>query len=430
MASLRHRLLVGTGLGFVVAFAATGAVAYALSRKNAVAHFEVLVADRARALADLVENERDALHSDIPERHLSQFAAGGTQYYELWDAAGTSVERSTSLASNHLVHQPDGLREITLPNGMPGLQATVAFVATPDAVATRELRGVLAFARDRGELDASLAELRTVVIASGGIATLLVLAVLAWIARAGLRSFDVLAQQIASLQLDARALPTELHPIAERLVAALERERTLTANIAHELRTPLAGMKSTLQLALSRDRTPERYREALATCVDVCNQLVRTVELLLSIARVRAGGERATTTSLRATLAPIADASPAITVTWHVADVTITAPAGALEHALANLVANAHTHGDGGAIAIAITETATHAEVAIENAVGAPSAEPHAGLGLALCRQLVAAARGTLTTEEIAGRFVVRLAIPRATSPSPIPSPPPASRPS
>jgi len=51
--------------------------------------------------------------------------------------------------------------------------------------------------------------------------------------------------------------------VLERLEAAVERTRRFTADASHELRTPVALIRSTAELALRRDRAPEDYREAL-----------------------------------------------------------------------------------------------------------------------------------------------------------------------
>src|SRR5205085_12100562 len=122
-----------------------------------------------------------------------------------------------------------------------------------------------------------------------------------------------------------------LDNLLRRLEAAFARERELTAEVAHELRTPIAGLRATIELALDRERTPERYRSALADCLAICVQTERTVESLMSLARPDAGMVAATREDIaidevvREALAPHAAraAERGLTVETELAPVTL-----------------------------------------------------------------------------------------------------------
>jgi two-component system sensor histidine kinase QseC len=123
------------------------------------------------------------------------------------------------------------------------------------------------------------------------------------VVRSGLRPVERLSEQIAAVgsnDLSARlpnsAVPRELLPIVERLNdllarvdAAFQRERRFTGDVAHELRTPLAGLRAKLELALSRERSPGSYRQTLTECLQIGWQLQRMTESLLQLARADAG---------------------------------------------------------------------------------------------------------------------------------------------
>ena len=457
-------MLIGTGLGIAVAFVATGSAIYVLNRDNSIAQFEEAVSARARSLALLVENEEDHLDSDIAERRIPEIDAGGSQFYQLWDAEGGVVERSPSLGDHELTfRRPErsALDRVTLPDGSPGLQATITFVAAPDGKrpGKRPLHAVLAFAHGTADLERTLAELRSVLVTAGVIATLACLAVLAWISRFGLRPLRVLADQISAAdpedpasRFDAAVLPSELGPVIARLDELLARlrdsvarERALTADVAHELRTPLAGLKATLQLALSRDRDPARYRVAMQTCLRICEQTARMIETLLALARLDAAADPAepNALSVREVIEEVLVAAEpriaerGLAIERDLADAWIDASADPLRLVIDNLIDNALAHGDGGHLRVSVRSTSgivtirvanTGSAVAMDDAPRvferfwradtARSIGEHAGLGLALCHRLVDLLGGTIaatskpTSPTERGEFAVTIELP------------------
>lgn len=88
-----------------------------------------------------------------------------------------------------------------------------------------------------------------------------------------------------------KPLPRELQAIAdstnhllERLKLALDVERALAANAAHELRTPLATLRLRLATALQAD-LPEAVRQVIESAVVSLSQLSRRTEKLLQLSR-------------------------------------------------------------------------------------------------------------------------------------------------
>ena len=64
----------------------------------------------------------------------------------------------------------------------------------------------------------------------------------------------------------------------------LERNREFVANAAHELRSPLAAVQSSVEVTLNTDRTVEEYQDLLAEIADQCGQLRVLVNQLLLLA--------------------------------------------------------------------------------------------------------------------------------------------------
>ena len=95
----------------------------------------------------------------------------------------------------------------------------------------------------------------------------------------------------------ARVFNNLLH----RLEHAFQQMRRFTADAAHELRTPLASIRTTSEVALEQSRSPEQYRNALADILEETARLNETINGLLLMARAEASqpGQEQTVFPLR-----------------------------------------------------------------------------------------------------------------------------------
>jgi two-component system heavy metal sensor histidine kinase CusS len=111
-----------------------------------------------------------------------------------------------------------------------------------------------------------------------------------------LREISATAQRIRSSNLDERIdparLPAELSSLAERFNAMLDRLKDsfarlsrFSADIAHELRTPVNNLRMEMEVSLNQGRTVGEYRETLGSCLEECERLSRIIDSLLFIAR-------------------------------------------------------------------------------------------------------------------------------------------------
>ncbi|MDA0832137.1 MAG: ATP-binding protein [Planctomycetota bacterium] len=104
------------------------------------------------------------------------------------------------------------------------------------------------------------------------------------------------AASISATNLDARIdvldtdtelgqLATVLNQTFDRLQAAFEQQVRFTADASHELRTPVSILLAQTQMALSKSRSDEDYREALDSCRRAALRMKSLTESLLSLAR-------------------------------------------------------------------------------------------------------------------------------------------------
>ncbi|HEU5182146.1 MAG TPA: heavy metal sensor histidine kinase, partial [Candidatus Polarisedimenticolia bacterium] len=126
----------------------------------------------------------------------------------------------------------------------------------------------------------------------------------AWVARHGLRPLAQItetAQRITQDTLHERVRgarwPRELEKLArvfdgmlERLERSFDRLTQFSADLAHELRTPINNLMGEAEVALSRARTAEEYRQVIESSLEECGRLGRMIESLLFIARAEGDG--------------------------------------------------------------------------------------------------------------------------------------------
>ncbi|MEX2985761.1 ATP-binding protein [Streptomyces sp. C36] len=198
---------------------------------------------------------------------------------------------------------------------------------------------------------------------AGGVGTALAGVVgvgLATVAGRRLNASARTAERIAGGDLVARLRPRggkdeiarlthAVNTMADSLAARLQAEREVTANIAHELRTPVAGLVAAAEL-LPPGRPAEMVRERA--------QRVRSlVEDVLEVARLDGADERAETDvralgelTRRAVRAAAGDGQETAEVRIT-GDCLVETDARRVERILANLVTNAFRHGAGPVVA-------------------------------------------------------------------------------
>jgi len=293
-----------------------------------------------------------------------------------------------------------------------------------------------------------LAAFRTSLATTVGMGILAV-GVLSWgVTRRALRPIRKVArraQTISADRLDERLqlerVPRELRELGDafnsmlaRLQDSFVRLREFSSDLAHELRTPLTNLVTQTQVALSRERTAEQYRETLFSNLEEVERLARMVTDMLFLAKSDNGllvpnteevavGEEGR--ALCEYFEPIAtDRNVALSCSG---DALVSGDRAMLRRALANLVSNAIRHADpGSTVEIEISRGLDQTQISVTN-VGEtipPEILPRvferfyradpartrdsegAGLGLAITQSIIQAHRGSVAAQS-QGRLTV-----------------------
>ena len=230
-----------------------------------------------------------------------------------------------------------------------------------------------------------------------------------------------------------------LNVMLGRLESALARERRFVSDASHELRTPLSALRTELELALRRERTPEELQAALRSAAEETDRLSQLAEDLLVLARAE-GGElpvRLEQLSAREVLDGVREryarraADVQRPLELLVEDgLSVSVDRLRVEQALGNLVENALRHG-GGTILLEARSADGRIELHVqdEGAGFAPdfiadAFEPFsrgdparssqgAGLGLAIVDVIARAHGGTAHVANVDGGADVWLELPR-----------------
>lgn len=228
--------------------------------------------------------------------------------------------------------------------------------------------------------------------------------------RLGDGDFGVRNRQVGIPEIDS--VGAALDSTATRLDDLISRERAFSADVSHQLRTPLAGLRLHLEAAL--ERPEEDLRPAIAASLGHADRLAATIDELLALARDRRAAD-AGPVDLGALLAELSREWRAqlvprgrrLELTVDPATPRPVASVAAVRQVLAVLVDNATIHG-AGTVQVTVREAsgAVAIDVADEGRAGGGSGSALSthrpeqgdghGRGLSLARRLAEAEGGRL----------------------------------
>ena len=433
MRSIRARLLAillgSTGLVWVLAVIWI----YLGTQAEVERVLDARLMEAARMVNSLLADQRIELAAaDVDgNRPAVSFEFGSPPYErqlscQIWSLDGTLVGRSEHAPEGRLTEAVDGFSETVV-----GDETWRVYTIENPILGVRVMVGDSISIRDRlvGDVITGL------VVPAALILPFLATAI--WLSvRRGMAPLNAMAEALSSRAAnDLRPLPDSdlpqeiapavraLNGLFTRVSDAREREKSFTAVAAHELQTPLAGLKTQAQVALASG-DGDVHANALRQISTGVDRTSRLVKQLLDLVAVEAEGQ------VRATIAGrpietveriVAELPPAasgrVEVAGSGADLEASLDPVLLTLALRNLIENAINHSpDGAKVVVHLCETAGGVDIVVEDTGpgmpenelpraadrffrGRASAGAGSGLGLAIAKEAADRMGGRLHLE-------------------------------
>jgi two-component system sensor histidine kinase QseC len=307
-------LLIGIGATVLV----SAAVMFVVARDGLVREYDRALAGKAQALGTLLAEHAEGIELEFDDEVMPEFhRRSRPEYFQVWLEDGSLLEKSYSLldAGHDLPRRAGEANEavtwdLDLPDGRPG--RAVGLVVGVDRSEEMESRpflrshqptATIVVARGRQTLDSGMARLGWWLGGAVLAACLAVVGIVALTVRRGLRPLVDLGDQVGTIDarrlssrmlVDGQArevlpLSSKLNELLARLEESFQRERRMTANLAHELRTPITEIRVAAEVADKWPDDPSLRKDAIETAHAAAVQMGRIVDSLLRLSRFQAG---------------------------------------------------------------------------------------------------------------------------------------------
>jgi signal transduction histidine kinase len=365
---IRLRVTAAFAVAMAAVLAGSGLYLYMRLDSHLAASLDRDLRLRAQDLAALISQPGVSLAADGNGR----FVERGESYAQLLTTHGRVLDATRPLGRTSLL-TPSQLRRaerrpiyVDEPT-VPGLNEGSRLLATGVTRSDRRPVVLVVGTTSQNNVE-TLGSLRDELLIAGPIALVLASGVGYLLAGLSLRQVERMRHIAAAISGETpggrlpvpatgdevQRLGETLNEMLDRLEATLEREREFVADAGHELRTPLALLRTELELALRQAETADELRAAVRRSSHEADRLAQLAEDLLLIARTDRGqlplrleAVRIETlfSSIRSRFAWRAAELGKTVTSGHAEGLLVRADQMRLEQALGNLVDNALRHG-------------------------------------------------------------------------------------
>ena len=321
MISIRRRLTIRLLLTVGLVTGGVAAGLYIGVRAALTREFDAVLEAKAVSIESAARWDGNRVDLDFDPAIMPWYRPGHhAEYFVVRDvqegrSPSQPIARSPSLPADKVSLMPaidEGELDLILPDGRNGRAISRTFKPSPDeeldkpgreqdradALKTAPLISV-SVAMSRKALDSTLATIGVSLGIAGAVLGLAMVFGVRYALSSGLAPLKEFSRVIGQIQPEAlshrvsdhgipdelRLVRTRLNELIERLEMAFQRERTFASAAAHELRTPVAELRSLLEVATSRPRDAEQSREAMTEALGITLRLNRLISVLLALAR-------------------------------------------------------------------------------------------------------------------------------------------------
>ena len=470
--SIRRRFLLLTALLTMTVVGGTAALVWWRMNGSLRRELDQTLRTEAVALAGRLEEEHGRIQFELEEANIAQAGLGGDVLIQVLTDNGKPVFSSPGLQGKSTFAdwlaraKPEG-DVVWISSLLPPSQGSYRIVAFHASVladeekpkadtSERPARAWVFVARPLAPVERAARRLGLTLTKAVLLATIFTLLGGYAVARHGTRPIRRVADRIAAvtpdhprLEIEPSDVPSELDPIVQKTDALLQRideelrrQRQLTADVTHDLRTPVAGVRALLDVCVQRERTPGEYVETIGAAQAALRQLSLLLDNVLTLARLDSRTEQPLVGSVAIseaiadaviTLRPMATARQVAINSTGAAECVIACDRAMLVKILTNLLANAIEYSSPHSMVLLIVEQ--HAGRLVihvkDRGPGVPAEQRerifdrffrgdlarsgsagHSGLGLPIARGLARLMGGNVylkADDELGSDFVIEL---------------------
>lgn len=303
MKTLRARLTLWYAISLSLILSLFGGLLYGVVRYQLIRHHDGDLRSAAATVARVLSQQEDCSNL-LPSQRAELDRVGRVVLFHEMDGEGRIFYRSPN--SDSITASLDEIFN----TGLDGARFDTIFrdrrplrVYSEPYRSSVGRRGVIHVVERLGDVPAPLASLRFTLLLMTPLAVLLSAAGGYYLARRALAPVDAVTRMAREIEADSlgRRLPVEaaadeigrlsgtINEMLARLERSFETMKRFTADASHELRGPLATMRSAIDVALSRPRDAAGYRAVLGSVGEDVERLRSITEDLLMLARADAG---------------------------------------------------------------------------------------------------------------------------------------------